>query len=232
MQMLRCERFHCTLSTRACVLRQQDRWLKGGCIGCEQGEKIMQGTKKCAKCGLRKPVEEFYGTDTACKECRKEKINEARRLVKVRKKAEQAAQAPAETAPETARKCVRCGETKPLAEFYKLKSGVNGHDTSCKICRCKLQREADQRRKHATQAPEETKAAEVAPVVEEPKPEAQQPQAFAIMIDFSEFPGVLDSLEQQARSEIRSIEGQALWILKDAMDLRSVRRSIALETAN
>lgn len=189
----------------------------------------MAETKQCAKCGLHKPVEEFYDFDDTCKDCHQKQIANAKRREKALKRAMQAE--PAAVPPEeTERKCVRCGETKPLAEFYKLKSGVNGHDTSCKICRCKLQ---DQRRKHrSAQSPAAAKAAEIAPVIEEPKPGAQQPQAFAITVDFADFPGVLEQLERQARTEIRSVEGQALWILKGAMDLRSVRRTIALETAN
>jgi len=32
--------------------------------------------------------------------------------------------------------CIKCGETKPLSEFYKHKNAKDGHQSTCKVCQC------------------------------------------------------------------------------------------------
>lgn len=35
------------------------------------------------------------------------------------------------------RRCSKCGETKPLSEFFKSKKSKDGYSGRCKICQCK-----------------------------------------------------------------------------------------------
>lgn len=175
MQQIRCERYHCTLSIRACILRQQDRYLRAGCQACEQGARIMQETITCKKCGMDKPKEDFYanphnvrngGVDTICKECRLK----AQRDKTLRRKIEQQVQSSAPESPQT--------PPAPEQESAVVPARLSG---------------------------------------------------WCITLDFSDFPDVLEQLGQQARQEIRSTEGQALYILRQTFNASAIRKALAAE---
>lgn len=48
--------------------------------------------------------------------------------------------------------CKKCGEEKPIAEYYKHPNGKDGHDTKCKTCAKKLVTEARDRNIDAARA--------------------------------------------------------------------------------
>lgn len=88
--------------------------------------------KHCPHCDLTKPVESFYrsarkqdGRDAYCKACR-DGLGAARR-------AAERASRPVPT-PPTHKMCSRCGETKPVMQFYQKKA-------QCKTCLTELHRE-------------------------------------------------------------------------------------------
>lgn len=49
------------------------------------------------------------------------------------------------------KKCFKCGEIKPLSEFYKHKAMSDGHLNKCKSCTCK---DSEDRRKEKMKDPE------------------------------------------------------------------------------
>ena len=45
--------------------------------------------------------------------------------------------------------CIKCGETKPFAEFYKRKDSKDGHRNDCKACRAEVEQQWHQKNKEA-----------------------------------------------------------------------------------
>ena len=39
------------------------------------------------------------------------------------------------------KKCIKCGEVKPITEFHKHKVMKDGHRNICKVCACRIERE-------------------------------------------------------------------------------------------
>lgn len=83
--------------------------------------------KKCTKCGLIKPLSEFYKTNATkdgytynCKECCKDR--QRKRLLKIKAK-------------EKHKKCPICGQFKPVSDFFKPKN--NTHRSMCRECHIK-----------------------------------------------------------------------------------------------
>jgi len=91
------------------------------------------GLKQCSKCGGTKPVTEFYpalrnraGYSSWCKLCFHKYGQAYHRRLAAREKS----QVPhIET-----KKCCKCGEVKPVAEFYKAAGKVDGYATVCRDC--------------------------------------------------------------------------------------------------
>jgi len=90
-------------------------------------------SKRCSKCGQFKPAADFYssrrnsdGYSCHCRLCvQKQKQSYCRRLA-VRRKSE---------IPRIeTKRCPRCGEVKPVSEFYKAVGKVAGYATHCKGC--------------------------------------------------------------------------------------------------
>lgn len=98
------------------------------------------GTKRCVRCETSKPLSEFYrnshssdGYQSYCKACAeeatrrsREKNAEAQRLRWAEKLAR-----PAEDGVKT---CTKCGETKPLLDFYRHRGTKDGRATYCAEC--------------------------------------------------------------------------------------------------
>ena len=96
-------------------------------------------TKVCTKCGMEKPLDEFYKTKTSkdgyrgtCISCFSE--NSKTNFEKIRK-------IPIEERdiPEF-KICKKCGIIKPINEFRKDKLKKDGHQSHCKICEFKIQK--------------------------------------------------------------------------------------------
>lgn len=61
------------------------------------------------------------------------------------------------------KKCKKCGETKPLEEFYKCTTNKDGHKGYCKVCQSAISRDwwadnADKRKAKRTAATQCTDA--------------------------------------------------------------------------
>lgn len=89
----------------------------------------MSATKRCSKCGKTKPVSEFCkdrgkkdGLNVYCRDC-----------VRARNWGGDPPPKPVPPAPGM-RKCARCQETKPVAEFSKRTSSKDGLEYYCRAC--------------------------------------------------------------------------------------------------
>ena len=89
-------------------------------------------TKKCCKCNIEKPSDNFYicktmkdGLDARCKSCN-------------RKQKEQLSKRTHIEIPKT-KKCSKCNKEKPFNEFSKNKSRLSGLNSECKKCKSKYQ---------------------------------------------------------------------------------------------
>ena len=90
-------------------------------------------SKRCRKCGEVKPVADFYsstrnsdGYSCHCKLCvQKQKQFYHRRL---------AARRQSEIPSIETKRCPKCGEVKPVSEFYKAAGKVDGYATHYKDC--------------------------------------------------------------------------------------------------
>lgn len=85
--------------------------------------------KTCKTCGVEKPTTEFTKNaqyrdrlHPMCKECRNAYMRERKKEVRYDRPA------------PTERVCRKCGETKPLDEFYEVWTGRYGRAANCKSC--------------------------------------------------------------------------------------------------
>lgn len=123
-----------------------------------------QEDKKCPSCGETLPVTEFrkhhakktihgfpvyYGV---CRACIKDKRTTERRTAGIK------VQARGKEFKE--KKCTRCNETKPIADFPKsytqTRIGLPVYRGECKTCHNKLTKAARERKKHASRGPSDS----------------------------------------------------------------------------
>lgn len=85
--------------------------------------------KLCRDCSTEKPLDEFYrdrsrpdGLNWRCKPCHRIHL------------ADVSMRPPRHRTPEGTKRCQRCKETKPLAEFFADKNQYDGHARMCKPC--------------------------------------------------------------------------------------------------
>lgn len=95
---------------------------------------IVDGTKKCSKCGEVKPLEEFYkrkqrkcGYNSWCISCCKERYVNKQYPKPVKQRNYK------DNKPGF-KFCRLCGEEKPISEFYKKSSSKDGLNYRCKTC--------------------------------------------------------------------------------------------------
>ena len=99
-------------------------------------ELINKGLKICSKCGLEKPLSDFYkdkhkssGYKSSCIEC------EMKRREPFKNKEFALKQEEAKKLLEQGlKKCTRCNQIKELSEYSKDKSSNNGYRATCKQC--------------------------------------------------------------------------------------------------
>lgn len=111
--------------------------------------------KKCWKCGLTKPISDFYknkskhdGLQDICKNCNHttckkfykenpEKLKAKHQRIKERniKKINEG------ILPKPNKTCYRCKVEKPISEFYKCLSRFDGYQSACKQCNRELDKE-------------------------------------------------------------------------------------------
>lgn len=122
-----------------------------------KAEKAARTEKACTKCGIIKPLSAFIpcdprkgtlGCTTRCRECMRVYYWENREAIKAqrrekRKRLYEEAYAQGATgwqiwhkavSERTEKRCNRCHEVKPLSEFYRSRSSVDGHEYVCKPC--------------------------------------------------------------------------------------------------
>ena len=98
-------------------------------------------TKKCGKCGLKKPKSAFYRTSGAtCKECQRKQVNALRAA-----RASLSAIVSADL--DSTKLCSYCKQFKPLQEFGIAKHQPDGRNHRCKQCRNSLKAEKLRRAK-------------------------------------------------------------------------------------
>jgi|SRR6185312_14934120 len=98
------------------------------------------GQKRCSKCGLVKPVNDFNlkNKDTGtrlshCKACMLERQREVQLAAKIKRQEAKAAAKALE--PEDKILCSSCNEWKFPSEFSPRKDSARGYKSSCKVCR-------------------------------------------------------------------------------------------------
>jgi len=111
--------------------------------------------KRCAKCGLEKPLTEFYrremstdGRQGRCKECEKQRRKERYRKIEAAdglRDLEQRVRVLELRADlhKGTKVCAKCVQVKPLEEFHRnkrLKDGRNSYCKSCTSCMTKTYR--------------------------------------------------------------------------------------------
>lgn len=98
--------------------------------------------KQCSKCGELKDTNDFYaykrsadGLRPACKKCMKaaERARYLHSLADEDNKVDGESTHTTSTAP-THKQCSRCGESKPLNDFYAYKRSPDGLRSMCKDC--------------------------------------------------------------------------------------------------
>ena len=90
-------------------------------------------SKQCSKCGETKSVTEFYpvlrnkdGYSSWCKTCFQKRGQAYHKRLAARRKRE--------IPSIKIKRCPKCGEMKPVSEFYKAIGKVDGYTTICKGC--------------------------------------------------------------------------------------------------
>ncbi len=114
-------------------------------------------TKRCAKCGVEKPLPEFYlrresgRRRNTCRVCEQERARRARRE---RRRAPRRAQAhePLPDAPWQMKACITCGIEKPIVEF-DLRSDTRKRRGECRLCQHERMRRNYRARLHALHPP-------------------------------------------------------------------------------
>lgn len=96
----------------------------------------------------------------------------------------------------TEKECSRCGKTKPIDDFGKHKKSIDGHRRICNACR----------------GVEEPQAED--PRMDEPLPN----RSHIMVLDFSDYPDILESIKGVAKNNIRTPEQQAIYMLKRFCD--------------
>lgn len=94
-------------------------------------------TKRCSRCGEVKPISDFNkqkrasdGLQRYCKECQKAVKKEWYKANR-----EEDTKQDIIDIEEGFKRCSRCGEVKPITEFYSCKSSKDGLYSYCKDCR-------------------------------------------------------------------------------------------------
>jgi hypothetical protein len=100
---------------------------------------LQEETRVCKKCGVPQPLSNFRSVIKRATVCLPCQAKYHREWV-IRKKDEHAQRALAAD-PSQFRTCSKCGVPKPLSEFYRNKTSLEGYHTACKECANKKSRE-------------------------------------------------------------------------------------------
>ena len=154
--------------------------------------------KTCGRCKETKPASDFHrnrykpdGLQPFCAACGKAVYRE--------RKAARAEKAP--PAPTGTKRCHKCGETKPVADFYQDRNRKDGLQSRCKICQREMSRQAAQ----ATR---------------------DRAESSSLTLDFAAA-GLVDLLEHVravAADELRTPEAQLLYWLRTNIHTKEKKR--------
>jgi hypothetical protein len=102
----------------------------------EKSKKYRAPKRTCPKCGEAKYLNRFSDEDgneggqaSWCKECKREAVKQQREADKQRARR-----------PVNEKRCSRCGQVKPAAEFWKKKGTSDGLRAMCKACLAKARK--------------------------------------------------------------------------------------------
>jgi hypothetical protein len=215
--MIACEKHKATIPESTCIARHKglakaqkttNGWIKSAaidyenCRDCEMGLKLynnfLKGAKPmdqkvCTKCGKQKSVDQFYkmaaskdGHHPYCKRCHN-LYNEDRLAAKKPEPKKQEI-IPAAFHKESVKIiCAACGEGKLRTKefFHACKANKSGFDNTCKACR-------NNEKKIRRGAHE-----------------------YAIILDFTDHPEVLEKVRKWADDNMRAVDKQILFSLKN-----------------
>lgn len=99
----------------------------------------------------------------------------------------------------TEKTCKKCGETKPLSQFYRSVLTKDGYRNECAACSRIVVRKANEARSRNARKRREAEAAR---------------KTTTLVLDFSAFPEMLTEIRRIAEADMRTPETQVLWWLK------------------
>jgi Recombination endonuclease VII len=108
----------------------------------------IRGVKTCTRCKTAKPLDDFHrhakakdGHQAYCKGCAQRYVREWEAANAERLAAKHARALAEPVDPAKMKRCPRCGETKPMLEFYAHRSTRDRRATYCKLCAKAYERE-------------------------------------------------------------------------------------------
>lgn len=111
----------------------------------------------------------------------------------------------------TTKVCTVCKKEKPVHEFWDTWA-------TCKECGRARQKAYKEKKRMEMRAEYTTKESSSAkPIDITPKPTTATAERRQLFIDFSDFPEVWDALKRKADEEMRPLEWEARWLLKEAV---------------
>lgn len=204
------------------------------------------GTKQCSECGKTLPADDFYkhpkapdGRQSMCKQCQGDYQREYRQSGTSRR-----AGSPPDASPAGFRRgalaagqginffydrggnpqekwCPRCGEIKPIAEYFKNKSARHGVSSYCKVCETSRSA-ADYQVKRKTRLPRRT-ASPPNGVPDGAAINASQVNTGvssdrSLTLDFTNHPELLTALESLAKHNFRTPAKQLFFMIQKAVE--------------
>jgi len=171
----------------------------------------------CYVCGIEKPYDAFRPVQPAlkpgiCIECK-----EKRALEQSVKQTEEIPMKEAkgkETIQGVTSTCKNCGETKPIAEFTSK--------TQCRACKNKRVYERRELLKLSQKLGAGLMPPSTPPVVPAkvrvPEKAEKPAGEKSMVIDFKDYPTILNGIKEKAKEEIRTPENYVLWHLKNIVE--------------
>uniref|UniRef100_A0A6M3ITW6 Putative ribbon-helix-helix protein repressor n=1 Tax=viral metagenome TaxID=1070528 RepID=A0A6M3ITW6_9ZZZZ len=108
------------------------------------------------------------------------------------------------------KKCKACGSEKPLSEFYTSRTVYDGYENSCKKCRSQYFKELKRNKYTQETAP-------IPRVARHFDGEIDDPFLSELGKLFAEYPEVMETLENTAKRDVRSVAEQAVYCIREGL---------------